>query len=110
MYLVIERKHSEIIWSANRLVDDSGDSPITEQISDHFQQQEIRVVCATFEQVSEIIRKLQDDSEWHHQITNNVRPTQEGLDLWKGIITSMRYLPRDPGSRDSGAYIADASF
>lgn len=111
MYCTVHIKANDEIWAADRKVNDAEDErPMAEQLTDNFQIKLITIVCATHAEVVRIKRQLQDDPEWHHDVTENVRPIHEGLNLFVGEMSAKRYLSIKQQQRDDGEYIANADL
>lgn len=101
-YLTLFRRPNDEEYTANRLVNDrSQNSPVSKQNTNNTQQIIITIMCGTFADVVNVKRYLQD-AEYCHNVSDGTNVVQEGLDLFNGQITGLRYLPI--GERDDGEY------
>lgn len=101
-YFTLLRRPNDEAYVANRLVEEQATaSPIAKQNVNNTQQIIITIMCGVYEDVVRVKRYLQD-SEYCHEVNDGSSLVQEGLDLWNGQITGLRFLPI--GQRDDGEY------
>lgn len=101
-YLTLLRRPNDESYVANRLIDDqSAEVPVVKQNVNNTQNIIVTIMCGTFDDIVRVKRFLQD-SEYCHEINDGTSIVQEGLNLWNGQISGLRFLPI--GEQDDGEY------
>jgi len=103
-YFTLLRRPNDEGYTARRLIDEPASQfgdPVVKQNIANTQQIIVTVMCGTFADVVRAKRYLQD-SVYCHEVNDATAPVQEGLNLFNGTITGLRYLPI--GVRDNGEY------
>lgn len=107
-YFTLLRKPNDERYVARRVIDETVvDSPIVKQNVENTQQIVITVMCGTHTDVVRAKRYLQE-SEYCHDVNDGTTIVQEGLNLFHGQITGLRYLPI--GERDDGEYTPNVAI
>ena len=107
-YFTVLRRPNDEGYVVRRLINEPAspfDSPVAAQNVTNTQQIVVTLMCGTFTDVVRAKRYLQE-SEYCYEVNDSTAPVQEGLDLFHGTLTGLRYLPI--GTRDDGEYTPNA--
>ena len=104
MYVIDWIKPSQRGWTSARLVNEEEGATV-DQITDNAQERVITVLCATHEDVAGLMEQLQSPEGGWINVQNGTAPVANGLNLFQGTITALRYLPTT--DFDAGSYAAN---
>lgn len=97
-------------YQLDRTIQGSANAVVAQQ-TDEFQECVYTVLCATLEEVDELMTEILA-SEWKYEVNPQFAPIQEGIDRFSGTISCRRLLPLSDGSGplSDGSGAAAASY